>query len=98
MPMITRVDRFWWVLSCVFFTFSTVLLFIPALSDLYLSIGRYIIYLAFFISSIAIALTWHHSYKLKGWRNYAMAAIKTLVLAGISFMALVMFITTRSGI
>lgn len=96
--MITRVDRLWWVFSCVFFIFSTVLLFIPALSDLYLSIGRYIIYFAFFISAIAVALTWHHSYKLKGWRNYAMAVIKTLVLAGISFIALVMFIASKSGI
>jgi hypothetical protein len=96
--MESRLDRFVWVFACIFCTFSTVLLFIPALSDLYFSIGRYIIYVAFFISSFAVALTWHHSYKLKGWRNYAMATIKTLVLAAIFFMAQVMFVATKSGI
>jgi hypothetical protein len=96
--MESRLDRFVWVFACIFCTLSTVLLFIPALSDLYFSIGRYIIYLAFFISSFAVALTWHRSYKLKGWRNYAMATIKTLVLAAIFFMAQVMFVATKSGI
>jgi hypothetical protein len=96
--MNSRLDRFVWVFACVFCTVSTVLLFIPALSNLYFSIGRYIIYLAFFISSFAVALTWHRSYKLKGWKNYAMATIKTLVLTAIFFITATIFVASHSGI
>ena len=93
-----RIDKFVWIFACTFCTIITVLFFVPALSNFYFSLGRYIIYFAFFISLAAVVLTWHRAYRLKGWRNYAMATIKTLVLAVIVFITVAIIIVSHSGI
>lgn len=93
-----RIDRFVWALACSLCTVATAFLFIPALANLYFSYGRYFIYAAFFISLVAILLTWYRSFRLKGWRNHVMAAIKTIVLAGVFSASFVILIVSHSGI
>ncbi len=93
-----RIDNFVWVLACTICTVTTAFLLNPSLANLYFSFGRYFIYFAFLIGSGAIGLIWFRSYKLKGWRNHAMAAIKTIVFAAIFFTAFVILIVSHSGI
>ena len=93
-----RIDRFVWVLACSLCTVSTAFLFIPDLANFYFSFGRYFIYLAFIIGLAAIVLTWFRSYRLQGWRNYVIAAIKTVVLVAVFSVAFIILIVTHSGI
>jgi hypothetical protein len=93
-----RIDRFVWVLACSLCTVATAFLFIPALANLYFSHGRYFIYASFCIGLGAILLTWCRSFRLQGWRNHVMAAIKTLVLASVFFASFLVLIVTHSGI
>jgi hypothetical protein len=93
-----RVDKFVWVLACSLCTIATAFLFVPALANFYFAFGRYFIYLALLVGLAAIALIWHRSYKLKGWRNHGMAAIKTVVLVAVFSVAFVILIVSHSGI
>ena len=93
-----RIDRFVWVLACSLCTAATAFLFIPALANFYFSYGRYFIYLSFIIGLVAIVLTWYRSYRLRGWRNYVMAVIKTIVLMAVFSAAFIILIVTHGGI
>lgn len=93
-----RIDRFLWVLAFSLCTVATAFLFIPDLANLYFSYGRYFIYAAFFTGLVAILLTWCRSFRLKGWRNHIMAAIKTIALAGVFSASFVILIVSHSGI
>lgn len=93
-----RLDRFVWVLACSLCTVATAFLFIPALANFYFSYGRYFIYLAFIVGLVAVVLTWYRSYRLQGWRNHVMSAIKTVVLIAVFSAAFIILIVTHSGI
>jgi uncharacterized membrane protein len=93
-----RIDKFVWVLAVSLCTIVTAFLFIPALANFYFSFGRYFIYLGLFVGLYAIALIWYRSYKLGGWRNHGMAAIKTIVFVAVFSVAFVILIASHSGI
>lgn len=89
-----RFDNFVWILACTLCTVATSLFFVSALVDFYFAFGRYVVYLAFIVGLVAIALVWYRSIKVKGWRNHLIALAKTAVFSA----ALVVLIISHSGI
>lgn len=93
-----RFDNFVWILACTLCTVATSLLFVPALAEFYFAFGRYVVFLAFIVGLVAIALIWYRSIKGKGWRNHLIALAKTAVLTVVFSAALVVLIVSHSGI
>jgi len=96
--MEARIDKIVWLLACIICIATTVMLFIPITGSPYFLVGRYGMYLAFFVSLFAISLTWARSIKLKGWRNHILATIKTVVLISVFSIAYVILAAFHSGI
>ena len=93
-----RFDNFVWILACTLCTVATSLFFVSALVDFYFAFGRYVVYLAFIVGLVAIALVWYRSIKVKGWRNHLIALAKTAVFTAVFSAALVVLIISHSGI
>lgn len=93
-----RTDKFILILAFSICTVTTALLFYPAMAGLYLSTGKYLITLALALGMVALTLTWKNAFQIGGWRQYAMATIKTLILLTTLCMAEIVLIVTHSGI
>lgn len=96
--MKNRIDKAVLVSACGLCVATTALLFMLPTANLYFSIGRYLMYLAFGLCLAALWLVWVRAFMIKGWRSYAMAGIKTIVLSVIFSGASIILIVSHSGI
>jgi len=91
-------EKLIWKSACVILVITTVALFVPILSGIYFSYGRYAIYVAFVLGVVATILSFKAAAQKGGTSSYVLATIKALAFSGIFAISYTILAVTHSGI